>query len=127
MKNMKAIYIINKILFIINILLYEMVITFFLALMFQVLLGAVQILIFLFLLYQFKKFGPTDQKLIITYGILVIFYAIAFLLQNEYNEFFVNDIHFINDIHIGTFIMVIPMLLASFHLYITYRLRNYEL
>jgi len=124
---MKSIYIINKILFIINILLYVMVITFFLAMMFQVVLGAVQILIFFYLLYQFKKFRPGDQKLIIIYGILVLIYALAFLLQNEYNEFFINDIYSIHDILIGAFIMVIPMLLASFHLYITYQLRNYEL
>src|SRR5690606_19312614 len=121
MKNMKSIYIINKILFIINFLLYAMVNTFFLALMFQVLLGAVQILIFIYLLYQFKKFSPRGQKLIITYGILVIFYAIVFLLQNEYNEFFINDIL------TGVFIALIPMLLAGFHVYITYQLKNNEL
>ena len=124
---MKIIYMINKILFIINILLYAMVITFFLALMFQVLLGAVQILIFFYLLYQFKKFRPNDQKLIITYGILVIFYAIAFFLQNEYNEFFINDIYFINGMLTGVFIALVPMLLAGFHVYITYKLKKNEL
>ena len=124
---MKIIFTGNTVLFILNLALYVTGLTPYLALLFQIVLGYVQLTLFLYFLIRIKQFRQADQRLIISYGILLLLYAIAFLLLNEYDRLFFISVFFvlfIEDTFIRVFVMVIPMLLAGFHLYITYRLRN---
>lgn len=112
---MKNLYNINKIAFIITLVLY---ISVFYGMLFQILLGAIQILSGLYLCFQWKKLFSKQKKHLTIYWAFVGCYSIGWIFSlsewNSYNEF----------IYVIIGIMVIPMAIAAYFLFILHSVKN---
>ncbi|MGX1929875.1 hypothetical protein [Flagellimonas sp. 2504JD4-2] len=86
--------------------------TLYLGMLFSIVLGFAQVIMSFIIIYHFKKLGEFSKLLFITY--LILTSTILFLIATDNY----GDINFIMQF------AVIPMLLAFFHLYITYRIKN---
>lgn len=111
---MKKIYQINGWLIPITILLWF---TFWGGILSQIVLGIVQVVMSLSIMVQFKKLSKNIQSLFMVYVILTIS-IILFYWQITNNGNGGIELMF-------TFVIV-TLILALFHLYITFKIRNYE-
>ncbi|WP_211075738.1 hypothetical protein [Aquimarina sp. MMG016] len=102
---MKTIHNINKWSFIITLLLY---LTIYFGLLAQILLGSVQIILVLILLYYWKDFQTKQKQHLAIYVGIVIFYGLLFLTNVLKSYFLI------------FFITVVPMSIAGYFVYITY-------
>jgi len=108
---MKTTHNINKWSFIVTLLLYITVIGGLLA---QIALGSIQIIISIILLLQLKKLNHESRKHISIYWVLVVMYGLTwFLFQPPFNDFF-----------LFTYYIFIPMSIAAYFVYITYRIKK---
>jgi hypothetical protein len=106
---MKFIYYTNKVFFIITIALYVIIIF---GMLMQILLGGVQVLLFLVLLFNYGKFSKTIKQHLLIYG----------LLTGTFLIFFFSLFKFFNQ-NWGL-IIFIPMGIATYFTYIMYELKK---
>ncbi|MFP2996209.1 hypothetical protein ABN763_09860 [Spongiivirga sp. MCCC 1A20706] len=109
---MKTLHSINIWSYSITLLLY---LTIYLGMLAQILLGIIQLVMFCFLIFNSKNVPLTTKKRLSIYGSLVIIYGLISIL--------VKDLSSTNDIYM-LFWTLIPMLLASFFVFITYKLKK---
>lgn len=101
-------YLINKWFIIINIILY---ITVYLGLIFQILLGAVQVVMAIIIAFNFSKLIKRIKRLFIIYSIATIVFLVVF---------FTGYLKSNNDLYELIAWVIIPQTLAFLHLYITF-------
>ncbi|WP_136465086.1 hypothetical protein [Flagellimonas onchidii] len=106
---MTKLYKINLVFVILTLVLY---LTVYLGLLFSIVLGGVQVIMSLIMLYNFKKLSETNKVLFIIYLIPTATILVLIATDNY------GDINYIMKF------AVIPMMLAFLHLYITYRIKN---
>ena len=106
---MKFIYYTNNIVYGTTILLYMTIIF---GMYMQVLLGIVQVLLFLVLLFNYNKFTNIIQRHLQIYGIGVVIYFTIFFICIQLN---VNSLWFL---------FVTPMLIATYFTYIVHELKQ---
>ena len=108
---MKKLYDLNKWSIIITLLLYF---TFWGGIMAQVVLGAIQILMSLYILAHFRKLSKVTKALFITYAIITISITGLFrIMSNNGGE----------GLGLMFVFIIVSMLLAIFHLYVTYKIK----
>ena len=103
---MKNLYQINKWLIIVNALLY---ITIYFGLIFQILLGTVQVIMAIIIAFNYSKLTVKTKRLFIIYS-----FATSIVLTLIFFTDYLNSTNYL--IHW----IIIPQMLAFFHLYITY-------
>ena len=111
---MKNLYLINKWLIIINTVLY---ITVYLGLIFQILLGAIQVIMAIIIAFNITKLTKRAKRLFQIYSITTITFLLLFL--TDY-------IKLNNDLYELITWIIIPQTLAFLHLYITYLIYKTE-
>ncbi len=104
---MKTLHKLNKRLVIVTLLLYF---TIYLGALFQIVLGSVQILMSLYLVTKFKMFNNDVKTLLSIYLLLT-----SIILYIIYKGGIENDLQLI-------VYLIIPMVLAFLHLFITYKI-----
>lgn len=110
---MKKIYIINKISFIITLVLY---LTIVFGLYAQIVLGAIQVLSSLFLIIFWKKISKKSKEKIFIYWILVSIYGVCWFSDwANFDETFT--------IIFG--VMIVPMSIATYFFYILKETKTY--
>ncbi|WP_047545243.1 hypothetical protein [Psychroserpens sp. Hel_I_66] len=106
---MNALYNINKVLFIITLVLYLTVVF---GMVSQVILGGFQIITALILFLSWKKLSAKTKKKLSLYWIIIIIYGICWIFWlhkwDSFNEILITIIT----------IMVIPMSIAGYFIYI---------
>ncbi|MDH7444827.1 hypothetical protein [Aquimarina sp. 2201CG14-23] len=106
---MKTIHKVNKWSFIITLLLY---ITVYFGLLAQVLLGLIQIIIALNMLFNWNSFSKKNKIHLGSYFLLVITYGLILLTDIGNTSF------------ILIYLTVVPMSIAAYFVYITYRIKK---
>ncbi|MBC8755728.1 hypothetical protein H2O64_13715 [Kordia sp. YSTF-M3] len=106
---MKFIYYINNIFFGLTLLGY---LTIIYGMYLQILLGCIQLLFFIVLLFNYHKFSQRIKEHLTTYGILTSFFLLWFFLNNHTLGITI------------LFIMIAPMLIATYFTYIVYQLNQ---
>jgi hypothetical protein len=106
---MKNLYRTNKWLIIINLLLY---LTIYFGMIFQIFLGAVQVLMSIYIFTKYNSLDKRIKPLFIAYVVLTVIILSLITSGLIVNTGFI------------TVYLIIPMLLAFFHLYITYKIRS---
>ncbi len=106
---MKNLFNINKWFVIATLILY---LTFYLGALFQIVLGAVQVLMSLYIITRFKSLTPLLKQLFSIYVVLTTVVLALIFTESANNNLWI-AVH-----------LVVPMLIAIFHLYITYRIKN---
>lgn len=106
---MKRLYNVNKWLVIITILLY---LTLYLGMLFQMVLGVGQVLMSLYMLYNYNKLEKQIKFLFNIYLVSVVTILSVIAFGKIISTGFIT-------IH-----LIIPMLIAFFHLYITYKIKE---
>ncbi|WP_243471045.1 hypothetical protein [Winogradskyella sp. MH6] len=109
---MKRLYNINKWLIIITLLLY---LTFYFGFMAQIVLGIAQITMSILILFNYSKLSISLKKLFITYLILAISAISIYVIKLTIDK---------SDFSFFLLFTVATMLLALFHLYITYKIQQ---
>ncbi|MGY3792555.1 hypothetical protein [uncultured Aquimarina sp.] len=109
---MKTIHNINKWSFIITLILY---ITVYLGLLAQIPLGFIQFVLACSILAYWKKLNIQSKKLIVGYWSLFVLYWVSFLILNQNFESLFGLFFF----------SVIPMSIASYFVYVTYKIKKY--
>lgn len=109
---MKTIHNINKWSFIITLLLY---ITVYLGLLAQIPLGIIQFVLACSILAHWKKLNSISKKLIVSYWSFFALYWITFFVFNQNFESLFGLFFF----------SVIPMSIASYFVYVTYKIKKY--
>ncbi|MBW1296724.1 hypothetical protein [Aquimarina litoralis] len=110
---MKTIHNINKWSFIITLLLY---VTIYLGLLAQIPLGFIQFVLAFSILAHWKKLNNLSKKLIVGYWSLFVLYWITFFILNQNLESMFGLFFF----------SIIPMSIASYFVYVTYRIKKYQ-
>ncbi|WP_299442520.1 hypothetical protein [uncultured Aquimarina sp.] len=108
---MKTIHNINKWSFIITLFLYLSVIGGLLA---QIVLGVVQVILGLNLLFNWKNLSSQSKKHVSVYWMIVLLYGFTWLILDFSFRDSVGFIYF----------MLIPMSIASYFVYITYQIKK---
>lgn len=110
---MKKIYTFNKFALIITLVLYTTVI---LGLYAQIVLGALQIICALILFFHWKKISQKSKEHLIIYWTTVLLYGLCWLIDwSDFNEEFI--------LIFG--IMLLPMSMAGYFLYILNTIKKY--
>ena len=109
---MEKLYNINKWAIIITILLYF---TFWGGILAQTILGGIQILMSIYIIFQHHQLVKSTKLLFISYIILTITVCFLFKFMGENN---------IDEIKLLFSWIIVTMLLAFFHLYITYKIHK---
>lgn len=109
---MKKLYKINKWLVITTLLLY---LTFYGGIMAQIVLGIVQVIMSVLILFNYSKLSISLKKLFITYLILAISAISIYIINLTIGE---------SDLSFFILFTVATMLIAFFHLYITYKIKK---
>ena len=106
---MKFMYYTNNIIYVLTLVLYTTIIF---GMYMQVLLGIVQVLFFLILLFNYGKFSKTIQLHLKIYGIITTAFLIIFwsLVSNTSGSII--------------FFFVVPMLIGTYFTYIIYKLNQ---
>ncbi|WP_292949963.1 hypothetical protein [Olleya sp. UBA1516] len=111
---MKTVFNINKFLVIATTILY---LTLYLGLYAQILLGAVQLISALGILFLWKQYNNKQQKHIILYWILTLCYGLGWLIVKDLNGLFLFIL----------LIIIMPMSLAYYFTWILNNLKKTEL
>ncbi|MEM9678840.1 MAG: hypothetical protein AAF901_00840 [Bacteroidota bacterium] len=109
---MKKLFNLNISLLLTNLVLYF---TIYLGMLFSMILGATQILMSIIILIKFKTLSTLVKKLFITYLILTLLLLVV-LTKTMYSDFTGN--------YGLLFWFVIPMILACYHVFITYKIKT---
>ncbi|WCO00987.1 hypothetical protein [Psychroserpens ponticola] len=110
---MKKLYLINKVSLIITFVLY---LTIFLGMYAQMVLGALQIISALILFFFWKQLSKNSKEKLYIYWTIVTIYGLCWLMDwKGYNEYFT--------IVFG--IMIVPMSIATYFVYILKSIKNY--
>lgn len=113
---MKFIYYTNNIFYYLTLVLY---LTIIYGMFMQILLGGVQVILFLVLLFNYNKFSERIKQHLSTYGILsTIFLLIFFSILGYKTDILENSILLI------LFFILIPMSLGTYFTYIVYQLKK---
>jgi uncharacterized protein YqjF (DUF2071 family) len=116
MKNLfKTLHIINKVTFFTTLILYF---TLILGMYFQMVLGAIQLIIALVLVIKFRELNKNSKKYLLTYWFLVTISILLIYL----NIFFNSD--FGNSVLTLIIIFIIPMCIATYFYFLTANLNN---
>jgi hypothetical protein len=105
---MKNLYNINKWLIIVTLLLY---LTLYLGMIFQIVLGTMQVLMSIYILTKYNTLEKKTKSLFIIYLIATVTTLVLIASGLTLN----NGLFMIH--------LIIPMLIAFFHLYITYKIK----
>ncbi|WP_046756913.1 hypothetical protein [Kordia jejudonensis] len=108
---MKFIYYTNKIVLVLTIIGYSML---YPGLFMQVILGGIQVLFFLVLLFNYDKFSKKIKDHLLIYGIIASCYLLVLFSNPETS----------NDVITMICMTVIPMIIASYFTYIVYELKK---
>ncbi|WP_405205345.1 hypothetical protein [Aquimarina sp. LLG6339-5] len=111
---MKTIHSINKWSFIITLILYTTVIGGLLA---QMALGVIQVVLGVIILFHWKKLSTKTKRHLLMYWFIVLTYGLLWA-TNMFNTWKTSSM--VMDPYI-LFICIIPMLIASYSVYITYQ------
>lgn len=106
---MKKLYQFNKICLIITLVLY---LTIIFGLYAQIVLGGIQILSALSLLFLWHRFNKSDKKKLLIYWLLVSIYGVGWLLKVDFNNFW------------WLSIIIIPMSIATYFVFILKNLKT---
>lgn len=93
--------------------------TIYFGLLAQIALGAIQVILALILFARFKKIDRKIKPLLLIYAVITSIYLTVFFLFDSM------DLGGSDFLHIG-FYMVCPMLIATYFVYITYKLKFLE-
>lgn len=111
MKTFKTLHSVNKFFFLMTLFLY---ITVYLGMLFQMVLGAVQIVLAIIISNNYKQLEQSSRKRIVLYWIFVMIDTVLIVLNNQYG----------NDLGNGITLLLIPMLIAGYFYYVTANLNS---
>lgn len=109
---MKYLHLLNVWSYTITLLLY---LTFYFGLIAQFVLGIIQLIIFIYLLFNIKKFSKKLKNKLFMYLAMVLAYAAAAYFMASFKTF--------NDLYILVWTLA-PMLIATYFVYITYQIKK---